>query len=147
MSSINISQDEADRLIELNKVREDNMIYIFPGRGENVSIPIISEDKRDKFILDIHRGRINLKKITNQLRGNQAIILARIDLDGQPHTNPDGTVIKSPHIHIYREGYNDKWAEPLPHQFSNPYEQWETLNEFMDFCNIIKKPNFQKGIE
>lgn len=147
MSSINISQEEAIRLIEITKEREDNCIYNFPGRGVNLSIPIISEDKREKFFLDIHRGNINLKKITNQMRAHQAIILVRIDFDGKPHTNPDGTIIQSPHIHIYREGYNDKWAEPLPSDFTNPYEAWKTLYEFMDYCNIVKKPHFHKGIE
>lgn len=147
MSSINISQEEANRLFELTKIREDNIVYKFPGRGDNLSIPIVSEDKREKFLLDIHRGNINLKKITNQMRAHQAIILARIDLNGQPHTNPDGTIINSPHIHIYKEGYNDKWAEPLPSQFTNPQEPWKTLNEFLDYCNIIKRPYFQRVIE
>jgi hypothetical protein len=36
----------------------------------------------------------------------------RLDLDGPPHRNPDDEEIPWPHLHVYREGYGDKWASP-----------------------------------
>ena len=65
-------------------------------------------------MLDIARGRINLKKATYQNRARRVVILARLDLGGPPHENPDGEEISFPHLHTYRAGYADKWAVPAP---------------------------------
>lgn len=68
------------------------------------------------------------------------MILARLDIGGPPHRNPDGEEIACPHLHVYREGYGDKWAFPLPDSFSNHEDAWKTLFEFMDFCNVSTRP-------
>ncbi len=73
------------------------------------------------------------------------IILARLDLGGPPHRNPDGQEILCPHLHLHREGYGDKWAYPLPVDFTNPNDAWLILNEFMDYCNIVDKPDIRRN--
>jgi len=61
------------------------------------------------------------------------------------HTNPDGEIITGNHLHIYKEGYGDKIAQPLPDIFTNPENPLKTLREFMKYCNITKEPIFTNG--
>ena len=52
----------------------------------------------------------------------------------------------SPHLHIYREGYGDKWAAPLPSRdFLRPDDSWQMLTEFMRYCNIVETPYYTRG--
>ena len=147
MVELNVTQAEADALIAMPKIRVNETIWNFPGPGGSVSVPLLSENKRENFLLDVSRGQINLLKGTYQNRARQVVILVRLDVNGSPHYNPDGVRIPSPHIHLYREGYGDKWAYPLPEgQFLMIDDRWETLQDFMDYCNIIHPPNFHQGI-
>jgi hypothetical protein len=148
MVDIEISQDEADALIQMPKVRINDDVWHFPGRGRSINIPLLSEDKRTNFLLDIWRGRLELNKITYQNRVHQMIILVRLDLTGKPHKNPDDEIITGPHIHVYQEGFSDKWAYPVsPDSFSDLTDPWQTLKDFMTYCNIVQEPNIIAGIE
>ena len=86
--------------------------------------------------MDVNRGRIRISKCTYQNRYRKDIILLRLDIDGPEHTNPDGEILGSPHLHIYREGYHDKWAFPLPSDFSDDMELFTKFFEFLVWCNI-----------
>lgn len=134
MSAKELTQDEADFLLKISKSRIDSTNYIFPNPGEILQIHLKSMDTNYKFLLDIRRARIELKKGTYQLRIATFTILARIDLLGSLHRNPNGKEIYCPHIHLYREGYNDQWAFPLPKCFSNPSDLWQTLDNFWNFA-------------
>lgn len=115
--------------------------------GGSLRIPLPSEDKREDFMLDITRGRIEISKGTLQNRARQVIILLRLDYGGPLHRNPDGEEIPCPHLHTYREGYSDKWAVPvLTDDFPNIQDPWQTLQDFMDYCNIVDKPNIMRGL-
>jgi hypothetical protein len=114
LADINLTHAEADALIEMEKCSADEKVYLFPRPGERISIPLTSPDKRESFMLDVTRAQIKLTKATYQDRARQAIILMRLDLDGPVHRNPDGKEILCPHLHVYREGYGDKWAVPAP---------------------------------
>lgn len=141
------NQREADRLIELPKRAESLAPVNLPDFGGKVAVPLVSLDARDTFILDISRGRIDLRKGTNQLRTQQVIVLVRLDYNGSPHRNPDDVEISSPHIHIYREAWSDKWAYPLPAGiFTNLDDHWTTLQEFLTYCAIVTPPNFRRGL-
>lgn len=148
MADIDLTQEEADALIAMPKNRTNEDIVFFPGQGSSVTIPLISDDKRENFLLDLRRGRIDLLKATYQNRARQTVVLVRLDLGGAPHRNPDGEEIACPHLHIYQEGYGTKWAQPVPlDKFSNAGDLWQALQDFMGYCNITKPPNIQKGIE
>ncbi len=145
MSEINISQAEADFLFKLEKICEDDTEYDLPIGGR-ICVPVISKDKKENFSLDFSQGRINLSRTKYQTRSRELIILVRLCVNSS-HQNPDGEEIGVPHIHLYKEGYNDKWAYPLPEGvFSNLENNWETLFDFMKFCNITNTPNFKKGL-
>jgi hypothetical protein len=47
MADINLTQDEADMLIALEKQPTDNRILRFPGPGERITVPLISADRRE----------------------------------------------------------------------------------------------------
>jgi hypothetical protein len=98
-------------------------------------------------MLDVTRAQVKLTKATYQNRARQAVILMRLDLDGPPHRNPDDVEIPCPHMHIFREGYGDKWAMiPPVERYENLQDLFSTFEAFMTHCNITRIPKFQKGL-
>jgi uncharacterized protein DUF6978 len=147
LADLNLTQAEADALIEMEKCRADEKEYFFPQPGQRISIPLTSPDKRESFMLDVTRAQIKLTKATYQDRARQVIILMRLDLGGPLHRNPDGTEIPCPHLHMYREGYGDKWAIPAPAgRYPDTLDLFSTFEAFMRHCNITDTPNIQKGL-
>lgn len=147
MTDANLTQSEADALLAMEKRRTDNSEWNYPSLGGRITVPLVSSDRRESFYLDVWRARINLAKGTYQNRGRQVAILARLDFGGAPHRNPDGEEVGSPHLHLYREGHGDKWAYPVPaDHFSNLNDPWQTLEDFMRFCNIAEPPFIRRGL-
>lgn len=147
MADINLTQAEADALIALEKHRVSEDWYSFPALGGSLILPLQSHDRREQFLLDISQGRIDLFKVKMQNRARQVVVLVRLDLGGPPHRNPDGLEIPSPHLHIFCEGYGDKWAFPVPpDRFGKTSDVWQTLEDFMRYCNITQPPHIQRGL-
>ncbi len=147
MADMNITQPEADALIAMPKIRTSDEPWDYPSLGGVISIPLISPDKRENFLLDIRKGRIDLSKGNYQNRARQVIVLVRIDFGGSVHRNPDGVEVLCPHLHLYREGYGDKWATSLPVDlFSDSVDVMNLLDAFMRYCNIVKPPIVQRGL-
>jgi hypothetical protein len=162
VAEINITQDEAEALIAMEKVRVDDKEWLFPMEGGRLAIPLTSRDKREYFSLDVYRGKIVLTKATYQNRARQAIILLRLDLAGGPHQNPEnlppderyhwlapyaGQIMPCPHLHIYVESFGDRWAIPAPvDRYSNPHDLFATFESFIRHCNIIDPPRIEKGL-
>jgi hypothetical protein len=146
VTDTDLSQAEADLLIAMEKHRLNDDRYVFPFTG-SMTVPIQSADRREQFLLDINRGRIDLKKATLQERGRQVIVLVRLDIAGPAHRNPDDTDVPCPHLHIYREGYGDKWAVPAPPEtFPETDDLFETLRDFLKYCRVTKPPIFDRGL-
>ncbi len=125
----------------------DDTRHVFPVIGGAIEVPLTSVNRRENFLLDIARGRINLSKVTYQKRTRTVVILARLDIDGPPHENPDGQEIPCPHLHIYREGYADKWAVPAPIvTFPRTTHLWDSLEDFMVFCRITQTPFIERTL-
>ena len=147
MADASLTPAEADALMAVEKHRLNATTWNYPGLGGQITIPLISTDQHEAFLLDLRRGRINLAKGTSQNRGRQVVILARLDFGGAPHRNPDGEEIGSPHLHLYREGFGDKWASLVPSDhFPHLGDQWKTLEDFMQFCNIVELPVIRRGL-
>jgi hypothetical protein len=143
---IDLPQAEADALLAMQKRRKETTTYRLPGHRGKLMVPLEAVTGREAFMLDVARGGISLEKRTYQHRGRQTLILARLDF-GTPHRNPDDEVVGVPHLHIYREGFHDKWAIPVPlDKFPNTDDLWETLTDFMRFCNIIEPPEFDREL-
>lgn len=139
---VNLKTNEALALLKREKFYEDNKSYDFPLQGNALSFEIFShKPDRMSFLLDISRKSFSLKKCTFQHRVYTSIILARLDLGDNRHRNPDNAEIQGPHLHVYCEGFGDKWAYPLSSEkFTNPEDMFLTLEQFMNYCNIVKKP-------
>ena len=114
VADINLTQEDADALLAMEKHKADDTAYEYPSLGGGIRVPLLSPDKRESFFLDITRSQIKLTKGTYQNRARSVAILARLDFGGAPHRNPDDEEIPCPHLHLYREGYGDRWAMPLP---------------------------------
>jgi len=154
-----ITQNEAGHLLQIPKKRINNDRHQFPLGGAAISLPILSTDDREQFLIDINRGSIALK-CTYQNRYQKTVVLVRVDLNGPPHTNPDvseaplpilrshvGKTLPGKHLHLYVEGYMDKWAIPLPEsKFTNQNDIFESLNDFFSYCNVVEPPIVQKGL-
>ena len=147
MAEINLTQEEADALMAMEKFFVDRAAVAFPHRGHRKIYSLKSADKREEFLLEIWRGRVDIRKLSLQNRARQAVVLLRLDLGGVPHRNPDGQKIAPPHLHVYRVGEGDRWAIPAPPgpftALDNPYK---TLAEFMSYCNIVSPPQIQREL-
>lgn len=147
MAETELSQQEADSLLTMEKLRTDDREWSFPGPGARMTIPLMSSDRREAFILDVTRGTVKLTKATFQNRARQVIVLIRLDIDGAPHRNPDGQEIPCPHLHIYREGFADKWAIAAPAEMVGSGTPLSGILEaFMQRCNVTQPPIIQGGL-
>ncbi len=147
MSRDTLSQAEADLLLALEKEAVEEKAYEYPDLGGALRVPLQSLDGREQFSLDVSRSEINLSKGTCQNRGRVTVVLARLDFGGPPHRNPDDEEIPCPHLHVYREGFGDRWAVKVPPgAFSDLTDPWKSLHDFMRFCNVTKAPTFRQGL-
>jgi hypothetical protein len=137
-----LTQAEADLLLAMEKHHIEPDTYEFPFGGQELEIPLVSADRDEAFLLDIYRGRLKLSKMKFQNRARQSIVLARLDLDGAPHRNPDGEEMACSHLHIYRAGFGHKWAREVRvgTVFADLSDPMQTLNDFVRFCNITIPP-------
>ena len=87
---------------------------------------------------------MRLSKITMQNRARKVVLLARLDLDGSPHVNPDGQKIVGDHLHLFKESFGDKWAQPLDTAvFQNPSDPTDVFTGFCRVCQILDAPPLQ----
>lgn len=77
MADLNLTQGEADALIAMEKHRVSDDRYDFPMAGDSLVLPLQSSDKREQFLLDISRGKIDLLRGKYQQRARQVIVLVR----------------------------------------------------------------------
>ncbi|MCM8568624.1 hypothetical protein NE848_04490 [Gramella jeungdoensis] len=100
-------------------------------------------NSKNLYLLDFYRGSFELSRYTFNKRYKQSIIIFRYDNGGR-HTNPDGKSFDGPHIHLYKEGYNDKFAYPIEDiGIDNSDSMEEVLNKILHFCNIKKIPSVE----
>jgi hypothetical protein len=131
-----LTQAEAnDYIAERKRFAADTIVPIPPG-VRNV-YDLTGSDSGTAYLLDVHRGTIKLARVMFQNRVRTAVVLVRVDVNGAPHTNPDEQRLAGSHIHVYREGYEDKWAAPLdPAVFTDNTDIAQVLKDFCAFCNI-----------
>jgi hypothetical protein len=142
---MSLTQTEADYLMALEKQFATDEVLELGDTPLEFSRALVSLDGREYFIFDVWRGSLNLKKYKLQERARVVIPLVRVDVGGAPHTNPDDTVVPCPHLHLYREGYDDKWAFPLSkYPFREPSDIVITVEDFAQFCKISRLPQIQR---
>lgn len=149
MANASLTQSEADALVRMAKRRTSEKDWDYTKPGAAITIPLRSMSGREWFLLDLRRGHVVLGKAkgTYQNRGRTSVVLLRLDFGGAPHRNPNGEEVPSPHLHVYREGFGDKWAYPVSEaDFPNLDDASRTLDDFMRYCNIVQPPLINRGL-
>lgn len=138
-----LSQVEADALIAMPKrFLSSEAIDVWPGVDQT---RVLQGQDREEFLLDIWRGTLRLSRLKLQERARKTVVLIRVDVHGAPHTNPDGTRLEGTHVHVYREGFEDKWAHPLDaSQFPDTASPSRVFQAFCRYCNILDPPPVQE---
>ena len=74
-------------------------------------------------------------------------MLLRFDALGR-HTNPDGKSFDGPHVHIYKDGYDDKFAFSVSEIGidENNLQTDAVLIQFLTYCNIVNCPKNQLAL-
>lgn len=139
-----ITQAEYDLLMGQDKSFEDLITPIQLGPAPLQWVrQINSITSKEDFLLDFYRGSFELSKYTINKRYRQTVILLRYDNSGR-HTNPDGVLFDGPHVHLYREGYNDKFAFPVSEVNVNHTDTMEEVfKKILHFCNIKQVPTIE----
>ncbi|MCS7189951.1 MAG: hypothetical protein NZ933_09205 [Bacteroidia bacterium] len=133
------SESEAHSMITAPKEYRDPAPLIIEYRkGFRRTFDLYSSGRQGQFKIDIYFGWG--EKMTFQLRVEN-VILVRLDIGYKPHRNPDFEKLSVPHLHLYREGYESRWAYPLPaYFFPCLHDPEQTLEAFLQFCSVTKKP-------
>lgn len=139
-----LTQDEADTLMRIEKYLTNPTDIELPPPRKNKKYNIAyTRDNQyyENMNLLTYRGRKNPQKVSYRILYAGRNILVRIDTqDATPHRNPDGNIIippYQPHIHIYTEGYYNKFAYPLPDSFSDTDDIIQLFMEFLSYSNVI----------
>ncbi|MBX3381665.1 MAG: hypothetical protein KF805_16340 [Phycisphaeraceae bacterium] len=152
-------QAEADALRTMPKrlTGATRAEFGMPSAGDGRTYQVESLDGRTAFLIDVNRrGKIKLTRCSYLERYRITHILARLDIDGPPHTNPVvtpplaalaahvGATIACPHFHYYVEGFDDRWAVPASEAgFQHTTDLVFALREFMSHCGVEEVPTIQ----
>lgn len=143
-----ITDIEAERLLRLLKELVVNRPIAFPPLKAFVTLEAVAPGTNEQFQIDIVRKTLHVRKCTYQTRHKKSVPLLRVDIGGPPHTNPDGVEIPCPHIHVYKENYEDKWAYPLHmHMNTDPDDLVQVLIDFLEYNNVTNPPNVIRQVE
>lgn len=142
-----LTQGEADALLALPKhFAGPPTILLAPGAEDRYDMTGGAREE-EAFLLDVWRGRRRAAKLKFQTRARNVVILARLDLNGAPHTNPDGQRLDQSHLHLFREGWEDRWAYPLdPAVFRDPGDLAISFEDLCRFCAVENPPLVQAGM-
>ena len=155
-----LTQSEADALFAMSKKPKSGNRLAFPHAGGKLLAELVSLDEREVFLFNINRSSIAVSKCTYQKRARQVEILRRLDIAGSPHPNPEveivpldflapynGLEIACPHLHIYVEGFADKWAIPTPADLmGSNADLYKMMESFLTYCNVTEMPNIERGL-
>lgn|SRR5487761_1088124 len=142
-----LTDAEVTVLLKMKKHFIDMSTMNFPSVGQYQQRELSSDDGRETFLLDVSRKGIKVAKCTYQNRYRVTEILLRLDIDGPTHDNPDGAAVPCPHLHVYREGFADKWASPVdPAEFTDTGNLILTLRQFLARCKVAKTPAIQAAL-
>lgn len=146
-----LSDQHAQYLIGLEKLFKNAPPTNFTLPGQCSEFDLLSIDHKEAFILTINRSSTRLTgKCTYQTRTGTHIPLVRVDINPTGfHRNPNGDIIYGNHIHLYKEGYGDRFAKPLESEIeiNDPQDLLGVYMGFCKYCNIEKSPSLEPSLE
>jgi len=131
-----LTQSEADALIRVRKLFLDKTPLIIGGG--NIQRELQSQIRaEERFYLNIRQTAIEFGIFSSVTRFfSQPLVRICIDKD-MKHENPNGEIIEGSHIHLYREGFRDRFATPLlKYGFDDSAGIIYCLGKFLEICNI-----------
>lgn len=152
-----LTQSEADQLLKMPKAFVDNSpIELTLTQPMDDDRDLVSVDRREAFILTVERGRRKAARLKYQTRARKVIVLARLDLNGTPHKNPDespyrpGQWLEGTHLHLYHESFDDRIAYDLADipraPFQHTADAVRSLEDFLQFCGVDSWPPIQLAL-
>lgn len=152
-----LTQAEADDLLAMAKVFVDaEPIEFSVAQPMSYERVLRSMDRREEFALNVERGGRTRARLKYQTRARRVFILARLELTGRRHRNPPeapykgGEWISETHLHLYREGFEDRIAyelADLPFWAGQDVSDGVTaLEHFLRFCGVAGWPPIQTSI-
>ncbi len=133
-----LTQSQADDYMAVKKrpTRRNSIELIAPF---DVTETLTSNEYGDIFKLDLKQGCIELDVFKLGNRAHDSFTLYRLDIDDKTHRNPDGTNITGPHLHIYKEGFNDLFAyDATKFGFTDFKDLPKLIEKFAKLANIEK---------
>lgn len=138
-----LRQEEADELLKMLKRCVDASIAL-PSCGFRKDYDVFAiEQKNEKFIVSINRKCSFVDKVSYVARYRKDnTLLLRLDVaPTASHKNPPelgGEIIDGTHLHLYREGFEVKYAIPFDVKDINLEKNFF---EFLDQFNVIDRPS------
>lgn len=134
-----LTQSEAENLLNAIKTGLDKFINL-PTKGNKINLIVKSEKPNMSFNIQIYQSRTGTKININALINKSQTGLLFLHINPTNiHINPDNEKIIGSHWHIYKEGYDTKYAYPATDINDKDFIT-NTLIFFRKF-NIIDKPN------
>lgn len=133
-----MNKEKAQELIHVMKELLKTGIFNLPATGTTGKIGLKSlSSPKDRFEVKINRKSTIVPGKYSLLLGYPEENLLRIDVNGPDHTNPDGTKVACPHIHmrIKDTGKWDAYAYDIPAVFGNTEDCASTVKDFLQYCN------------
>ena len=136
-----LPQSLADELIGVEKYPRPKTPATFPSPGDSVDVALYSVDGRQDFVFDVSAHDFSDRSAKYQTRWRTRTVLVRLCVDRHRHRNPDRTRVGRTHLHVYREGYDDRYAtDQIGDTFHDLDDVSATLFDFYKFCNIKGTP-------
>lgn len=143
---MSVTDSDFQLLIKLRKRFEDQKELVLGPPPMTWHRNILSLETRDIFILDYHRGQINIEKYSYNKRFRTNIVLLRICSHGRHH-NPDGSLLVGMHVHIYKDQFDDRTAFPITVLgIDSTANRDEVLIALLKFCNVENIPTIQNSL-
>ena len=133
-----LSQAKADELIALAKEAAAREVFTWLHDTAQDQLVVAVTDSDLQFLLTLKRNPFEVK--AHLRTKDRHIALARID-NAVQHVNPDGEVLRGPHIHWYREGQHLAWAELI-----DWYDLSRPMDTLMRFLGLIAT-RFPHGLQ
>jgi hypothetical protein len=136
-----LNDDKANELIHLAKEATKTEVFTWEHNRQQEELLIAVQDRDMHFLLTLKRNPFEIKA---QLRTRERHVpLVRLDNAAQ-HVNPDGTVLRGPHLHWYKEGDGLAWASPA--DWCDLTQPMQTVMRFLDIIQTRFPKGFQEAL-
>lgn len=139
-----LSQKDADFLLAMLK-RTLQEIISFPDAGLKEHFEVQSLSSSVVFTITIERMTKNPCKynLGARIKGDELLLFLHINPSGK-HYNPDGEIIYGNHWHVYREGYDMRFAYPAEDIDSSEFVHNTIV--FLEEFNVVEKPEIRQRL-